>query len=255
MDDSFPFEASEALFEAIVVPSELLVVEAEKMESGGMEFVAVDDIFYGFEAHIVGSSVGGAAFDTSSGHPGCEGTSIVVATFGGIALSGRLAAKFGSADDEGFVEHPAAFQVFEESRGSGVENGTPVAVIAGKVFVAVPVGANLFGSGVLSSAVNLDKADSPFHQSSGQQTLAAKGADVLVIEAVELLGDGRLSVEGCDFGGTELEPGGHFVGLDTGFQFGVAVAGLLVELVELFEEMQSLFVFFGGDSGKVLGRK
>ena len=39
MDDSFPFEASEALFEAIVVPSELLVIEAEKMESGGGEIL------------------------------------------------------------------------------------------------------------------------------------------------------------------------------------------------------------------------
>ena len=101
-----PFEASEALLEAVVIEGELLVVNAEQVQRGGVEFVAVGDVFDGFEAKFVGAAVASAALDAAAGHPGGESTSIVVAAFA-CALRGGLAAEFGGADDERVFQQTA----------------------------------------------------------------------------------------------------------------------------------------------------
>ena len=68
--------------------------------------VAVGDVFDGFEAKLVGAAVSGATFDATTGHPGGEGTSIVVTAFA-AALRGGLAAEFGGADDERVLQQAA----------------------------------------------------------------------------------------------------------------------------------------------------
>ena len=49
-------------------------------------------------------------------------------------------------------------------RRAGIENGAPVAVVAGKILVAVPVGPDFLGGRVLRPAVDLDETDAALGQ-------------------------------------------------------------------------------------------
>ena len=101
-----PFEAGEALLEAVVIEGELLVVNAEQMQRGGVKFVAVGDVFDGFETKFVRAAVTSAALDAAAGHPSGKGSGVVVAAFA-CALRGGLAAEFGGADDERVFQQTA----------------------------------------------------------------------------------------------------------------------------------------------------
>ncbi len=67
--------------DAVVVVAELFVVEAEEVQCGGVQVVAVGGVFGGFEAEVVGGAVGGAALNATTGHPGGKGSGIVVTAF------------------------------------------------------------------------------------------------------------------------------------------------------------------------------
>ena len=71
----------EAALDAVVVEAEFFVVEAEQVQRGGVEVVAVGGVFGGLEAEFVGGAVSGAALDAAAGHPGGEGAGVVVAAF------------------------------------------------------------------------------------------------------------------------------------------------------------------------------
>lgn len=105
-NDTMPFETGEALLKAVVIEGELLVVNAEQVKRGGVEFVAVGDVFDGFEAEFVGAAVAAATLDAATGHPGGESSGVVVAAFAAALRSG-LATEFGGADDECFIEQTA----------------------------------------------------------------------------------------------------------------------------------------------------
>ena len=97
--NDMPMHIRQAALNAVVIVAKLFVVETEQVQRGGVEVVAVARVFGGFEAEIIRGSVSGAALDATTGHPGGEGSRIVIATFA-RALCGGLAAKFGGADDE-----------------------------------------------------------------------------------------------------------------------------------------------------------
>ena len=86
-----------------VAESQLGVVEAELIEDGGVEVVDADFVFDGFEAEIVGGSVGDAAFDAAAGEEGGERGRVVVAAAAELLEAGvldhRRAAEFACYDD------------------------------------------------------------------------------------------------------------------------------------------------------------
>ena len=52
-----------------MVEGETLVVDAEKMQHGGVVVVPVDGIFDRFPADVVGAAVGDAALEAGARHP------------------------------------------------------------------------------------------------------------------------------------------------------------------------------------------
>jgi len=59
------------------------VVDAQKVQHGGVEVVDFGAIFHGEIAEVVGGAVDGAALDASAGHPDGKAEGVVVATVGG----------------------------------------------------------------------------------------------------------------------------------------------------------------------------
>ncbi len=102
--NDMPMHIGEAAVDAVVVGAEFFVIEAEQVQGGGVQIVAVGGILGGFEAEVVGAAVGGAALNPATGHPGGEGTGIVIAAF---ALGSGLAAKLAGADHECAIEQAA----------------------------------------------------------------------------------------------------------------------------------------------------
>ena len=56
----------EAAGDAVVVEAEFLVVQAEQVQRGGVEVLAVGGILGGFEAEVVGAAIRGAALDAAA---------------------------------------------------------------------------------------------------------------------------------------------------------------------------------------------
>ena len=94
------------------------MLDAELMEHGGMEIVDGGDIFDGGVAEFVGGAVDHAAADSAACHPDRHGFVMVIAA---IALGHGSAAEFACPDDEGIFEHPALFEVGDESHASTID--------------------------------------------------------------------------------------------------------------------------------------
>ena len=169
-----PVDVGEAALDAVVVEGEAFVVNAQQVEGGGVEVVGVSGVLGGFPAEFVGGPVADASLGSSARQPSGEGPCVVVAPESPATLGGGLAPELGGADDKGFVEQAVGLEVLQQGGGSAVKDASPVAMVAGQVLVAVPVGANLAGGGIFGSTKNLHETHAAFGQAAGQQTLATK---------------------------------------------------------------------------------
>ena len=73
-------DVGEAVVAAVVAVGQLLVVHAEQMENGRVKVVAVDFVFDGFLAKLIGRAVMHTAFHAAAGQPDGKTFGIVVAT-------------------------------------------------------------------------------------------------------------------------------------------------------------------------------
>ena len=64
-----PLQTSEAFFQTVALEMEILMVETEGVEDGGVEVVDADGVDDGFVAEVVRLPVGKAGFDAATGHP------------------------------------------------------------------------------------------------------------------------------------------------------------------------------------------
>ena len=94
--DDVAVDVGEAEVAAGVVVGEVLVIEAEEMEDGGLEVVDVDFFVSDMEAEIIGAAIG-AGFGAATGHDGGEGLRVVVAA--GLAAEGRIGFDHGGASE------------------------------------------------------------------------------------------------------------------------------------------------------------
>ena len=60
-------DVGEATVDAVVAVGEPLVIDAEEMEHGGVDVVAIDRLFDGFVGPFVGGTVADAAFEAAPG--------------------------------------------------------------------------------------------------------------------------------------------------------------------------------------------
>src|SRR5258708_30363198 len=116
----------QSALDAVLVEAELFVIEAEQMERGGVEIVAVARMLGGFEAQFVARAVAHAALDPAAREPRGERARIVVATL--AALRCGLAAELTRADDQRRVEQTALLEIGEQRTRAAVEDRPPITV-------------------------------------------------------------------------------------------------------------------------------
>src|SRR5579862_9123244 len=97
---------------------ELVLVEAELVEDGGVDVAEVVAVLDGVEADVVGGADDLAAFDAAAGEPHGEAEVVMVAATaggaGGAAFGFGGTAEFAAPEEERAVQEAAAFQVFDE---------------------------------------------------------------------------------------------------------------------------------------------
>ena len=109
-------------------------------------------------------------------------------------------------------------------------------MITHKVFVAVPVGADFFSRGVFCTAIDLHKTYAALNEPTSQKALSAKGANVFLIELVELLGEIRFASQIGDFGCAELQACREFICGDASFELRVASTFGCMRTIEGLQE-------------------
>ena len=116
----------ESHVQALEAVVKLQVIEAELMQNGCVQVVDVDRIFNRCPANLVGLSVNLAAANAATRHPQAECIGMVVSPgvlFVAAPVFGQGGpAEFAGADHQGLVQHPALFEVVDQSRDRLVEH-------------------------------------------------------------------------------------------------------------------------------------
>ena len=99
-------DVCQRLFSALMKVGQRLVLDAHKVEDGGVDVVDVRFFHHGLEAEFVGLPVAPAA-----GHPHAEAVRVVVAAGRALAFAERHAAKFAASHDERGVQQSALLEV------------------------------------------------------------------------------------------------------------------------------------------------
>ncbi len=150
---------------------------------------------------------------------------VVVTT--GSSLCERCSSKFSRPEDEGLIQHPTAPKVSQQAGYGLVYRPGIVAMVSDDISVGVPT---LKAIDHWNSKLN--KADSPFNQSAGDEALPSVSSGVLVsgIQAVELPRGPGLSIQRHDLGNCHLHACGEFIVGNRSFQFWRDCRSLLVEM-------------------------
>src|SRR5262249_15733761 len=100
-------DVCQAKIAALELDREALMVDAQKVQQGGVQVVDVDGILDGVIAEFVGAAVGDAALDAAAGQDHGEGTHVVVAAQvqALAALRHGRAAELAAPDDQRVVQH------------------------------------------------------------------------------------------------------------------------------------------------------
>src|SRR5579859_3436400 len=232
----FPDHAAVDVGEAEVATGmtegELLVIETEQGENGGVEVVDVHLVLHGGETVIVRRAVNVPAFDATTGQPHGKPVGIMVAAIdlAGIGtrrwqFNGGSAAKFSAPDDQRVFQHAALFEVLEQRADGLIAFLRQPFMIDLEVVMVVPR---------LAGAVpDLHEANAALEQAAGNEHLAGLGA-----LAVHLADGLRLEADVKGVGGVHLHAVGQFKGLDARLDLRVFLALLLVTLVELLQKIE-----------------
>jgi len=216
---------------ALELEGQLLVIDAQQVQDGGLKVMNVDFVVHGVEADIVGGSMGDARLDSASSHPGSKGVGVMVTAPAFAVLHVTLkeggAAEFTAPDDKGLIEHAALFEITDET-GTGLVGVLTLSVkLGGERAVLVPAGVH-----------ELDKLCSAFSEAPGEEGITGEGAGFVDARTVEVedflwfVGDvGKFRYAG-------LHTVGHFVLRNAGGDFWIAIILMLhlVKAADVVEE-------------------
>ena len=209
------------------------MVKAKEVHDGGVEVVHVDLVLRDGQTDFVGAAVGHAAFDAAARHPDREAVGMVIAAdlWRERKLRRGRATHFTTPNDEGVFEHPALFEVREESANGLIALAGEAFVPRLQVRVAVP---RLTGS-----VIDLDVSNAAFGEATRDEDLTS--LNVVAIHLPRGFGFLR-DIEGI--GSFRLHAKGEFQGLDPGFELRIGWPLLDVEVVELLDvgELAALLV-------------
>src|SRR4029079_14843051 len=105
--DDFAFDERQAFVAAEGRIGQLVLIEAEQVQNGGVDVAEVIGFFDGCEADGVGSADPLAAADATAGEPHGEGEIVMVAAF--AALGFWRAAEFAAPENERGIEQAVCF--------------------------------------------------------------------------------------------------------------------------------------------------
>ena len=150
---------------ALVSIRQASVVDAAKVQDGGLHVVNVNRVFGDVPGVVIGCAVDRARLHSAAGEPPTVRPAEVVAAarIDGVTLAEGSAAEFAPPDNEGIVKHSALLEVAHQ-RG-----GWPFGVLAllfelcVEVAVLVPAGMH-----------ELHKSDAAFEQAAGDQAVVGK---------------------------------------------------------------------------------
>ena len=223
-------------------------IEAKLMEQRGVHVGHIVAVFDRVKTYLVRFSVGDSSLDSAARHPDGEPIRVVIAPV--AVLGTRCAAEFARPDDQGFIQKPALFEVFEERPNRLIHLAAEFGMPFLESFVGVPP-----ARAAAAAVINLDKADAVFDQSPRRQHLPAEGLGFLLMEAVLLLRLLGFVGKIDDLRHRHLHAIGQFVGLDPGpnrLIVRILSGGVLVEFLQE-TELPSLFLHehavFGSEIG------
>src|SRR5262245_19741985 len=132
-----PVDVGEPAVDAVVANAQSLVIDAEQVQNGRVQIVAVGLALDGPVAELVAGSVANAALDAGAGQPGDERPTVVVAAGG--ALGERHAAELGGPDDQRVFQQAALLQVGQKRGDWLIDTAGDGRQFLVDVLVVVPV--------------------------------------------------------------------------------------------------------------------
>lgn len=175
----------EAEVASAVAVGQGFVIEAQKVEKGGVEVVDVDLVLHGGEAEVIGGTMNVSTLDPSAGHPGGKSVVVVVASVDLASIGSglghfdyRSTPKFSAPDYHSFVEETSLFEVRQKSADRLITFTGKTAVVLLKVVMIIP--------GLSCAIPNLNKANSTLHETAGDQHLSS--LKVLAIHFANVFG-------------------------------------------------------------------
>lgn len=146
-------DAGESGIEALEFVGKAFEIDTEEVEHGGVEVVHGSAVFHGIVAELIGRSADDPAFDSRTCHPDRKRIDVVIASG---ALAHRRAAEFPAPDDQGVIEHPALFEIFQQRGRWLVGKFGGDRHVFFNITMVIP-----------SPVVELDEADSALEHSAG----------------------------------------------------------------------------------------
>ena len=176
--DHFAVDVGEAIVATLEAVGQVLVVEAEAVQDGGVEVVDVDRILGDVVAVVIGLAVADAGLDAAAGHPdGVVAAMMIAAVI--VLLDLPLAVdrppELAAPEHERVLEQAASLEVGDESRAGLVGVAALLADPLGQIAVLIP-----------APVVKLDEPHVPFREPPGQDAIRGESPGLAGLRTVEI---------------------------------------------------------------------
>lgn len=255
-------DISQASVDSVISQGQSFVIDSELVEDRRVDVVdrSRAGTILRAESPLVAFAIG-SPFYPAPAEPVREYKRIVITSL--ATLRAGHATKLGRPEDEGVVQHPSLFEVFDQSGGSTSHTEREGSVVSLNVFMTVPIPA---GKTIVIAAPDLDKANSALEESARHEAFPSEkfrlclfiedsviDAWTLRGETVQCLDVSRFCIERESIGGAELHRGSEFVGADAGAQSVVSRMRVRVEAIHPREDLETGPVIFRVD--ELAGRR
>ena len=205
------------------------MINPKGVENSGVEIVDVNGVFDDVVGVVVRCAIVEASFESTSGYPSAEATSVMVTTmiiFSQFALTVDSASKLTPENDHRVFQHASLLQVLHQC-GSGLIDRFAVLLDFGwQVTVLIP-----------STMEELNERDAAFSESSRDHTIRGESSRFASVFAVKFIGLLTLVFHIHQIRYGSLHSVRHFVLSNSGFNLRVA-DGIKMGSVELCETVK-----------------
>ncbi len=139
------------------------MIDAKKMQDGGVQIVDMHAIHRDIEAKLVGLTKGDTGPDAAARHPHGEAAGVVIASMVGrvdITLADGRATELATPDDQRLIEQAAPLQIEHQGRGRLVGVLALDAKLLREVTVLIP-----------ADVVELDESNTAFGEPSREDAI------------------------------------------------------------------------------------